>query len=61
MNFPKWESLVITNTYYGVTQIVGICIGSFCTDWMIGGCFLVSIQWRCDEMYAPAKSMQPVF
>jgi len=40
MNFPKWESLVITNTYYGITQVIGVCIGSFCTDWMTGGFFL---------------------
>jgi len=40
MTFPKWESLVITNTYYGITQVVGICIGSLCMDWMIGGFFL---------------------
>ena len=40
LTFPKWESLVITNTYYGVTQVVGICIGSLCRDWVIGGIFL---------------------
>ena len=40
MTFPKWESLVVTNTYYGITQVVGICIGSFCMDWMTGGIFL---------------------
>lgn len=44
MTFPKWESLVVTNTYYGITQVVGICIGSFCTDWMIGGICLVRLR-----------------
>lgn len=41
ITFPKWEGLVITKTYYGITQVVGVCIGSLCRDYMIIGICLV--------------------